>query len=183
VSIFNLPLSFNLDTKGLGGAYWKDAEPFYPNDKIRQVERASIRAFMEKYRGLLRGRVLDFGAGTRPYQDLVDGEYVPLEQGDWFGPGPFDAVMCNQVAQYLGDPSAALDEIACRLRQGGRLVMTYPTNWPEVEETDLWRFTKAGMTHLLEGAGFTILAHDLRAELVSGANRFALGYGVVCTRS
>ena len=72
--------------------------------------------------------------------------------------------------------------------ENGYLVMTYPTNWPEVEPEDLHRFTKAGMERLLTEAGFTIVMHQRRASVFAGEfknsppfdrEEFALGYGVV----
>jgi hypothetical protein len=59
------------------------------------------------------------------------------------------------------------------------LVMTYPTNWPEVETDDLHRFTKAGMERLLHRAAFNIVVHEQRASVRAVGNRFVLGYGVV----
>lgn len=178
-----LPLSYSPGSAGLQGASWEEVAHFYPSgDPIRQIERASIRAFMEQHREHLRGRVLDFGAGKQPYRDLAQGEYVPFEQGDESPEGPFDAIMCNQVVQYLPGLWGYLKAFLDDLRPGGRLLMTYPTNWPEVEASDYGRFTKAGMALLLESVGFTIEAHQMRAQVVLGHNSFALGYGVVCRK-
>ena len=125
-----------------------------------------------------------------------------------------DAILCTQVVQYLplagavqfdDRPSPTRTEpLEDTLRsfwlqtkgQNGHLVMTYPTNWPEVEPEDLHRFTKAGMERLLTEAGFEIVRHERRAAVLCGlaetppniegttigrleADRFALGYGVV----
>jgi SAM-dependent methyltransferase len=157
-------------------------DPFVHPDPIRQAEVASILLFMQRHRHYLKGRVLDFGAGREPYRDLVEGGYVPFEKGDaWLG-GAFDAVMCNQVLQYVDSPEKELLRFAACLKPGGHLVMTYPANWDEVEETDLRRFTQAGMTKLLEDAGFRILTHERRAEVAIAHFKFALGYGVVCQK-
>ena len=149
------------------------------NESIRALERASIRAFMKKHRQYLKGRVLDFGAGKQPYRDLVEGEYVPHEQGEPIPGTHFDAVMCNQVMQYLDDPAKYLSAFAVLTAPGGHLVMRYPTCWAEVEESDLWRFTKAGMTKLLKDAGFRVLVHERGAEIDLNGFKFPLGYGVV----
>jgi SAM-dependent methyltransferase len=151
------------------------------NDSVRVLERSSIRAFMEHNRQYLRGRVLDFGAGKQPYRDLVQGEYVPIVQGDRWPAGDFDCVMCNQVMQYLDRP---LDFLRCfhgwLLSRQGWLVMTYPTNWDEVEDTDFWRFTKRGMeVLLLQAAEFEIISHERRAEVNLNGFKFPLGYGLV----
>lgn len=113
----------------------------------------------------------------------------------------FDAVLCTQVVQYIPlyrderyTPDSSLPVILDRLRsvlrlgtfdqrENGHLVLTYPTNWPEVEPEDLHRFTKAGMERLLTEAGFEVVKHELRAEVLFGFERdsvrVALGYGVV----
>jgi len=155
--------------------------------QIREVERASLRAFIEKHRGYLKGRVLDFGAGKpgtcaqpEPYRDLVEGEYLPMDVGDDYPGGFYDAVIFTQVIQYCRYPLATLDALHRNLRNGGFLVMTYPTNWDEVEGTDLWRFTKRGMEFLLKQAGFEIVHHEQRGNC--GGN-FCLGYGAVAVRS
>jgi SAM-dependent methyltransferase len=148
------------------------------------AERESIRSFMERHREYLRGRVLDYGAGKQPYRDLVDGEYVPFEKGDRTPLGFFNAVMCNQVIQYVPNPCSALRDIGMMLAAGGKLLITYPTNWDEVEGNDLWRFTSAGMESLLTRAGFNILIHERRAVVTNQEDgfKFPLGYGCVAER-
>lgn len=152
---------------------------------IREVEHKSIRDFVEKHKQYLQGRVLDFGAGKpgtcrepQPYKDLVSGEYVPYDIGDPSPHGMFDAALCTQVIQYLPF-SFDWNRLQGRLRLGGHLVLTGPTNWEEVEDTDLFRFTRAGIRRLLVSAGFTILICESRAEINLGGAKFSLGYGVV----
>lgn len=157
---------------------------FYPGDPIRAIEKASIRFFMEQHRDLLKGRVLDFGAGKHPYRDLVEGEYVAFEKGDvpdWQG-NLFDAVIVNQVLHYLADPLRQVSRFQEWLKPGGHLVLTYQVNWPEIEVGDIQRFTSSGMTRILGVCGFAILDHQRRAELVIGNFRLALGYGVVARK-
>lgn len=152
------------------------------NDSARQVERESIRLFVQKHRALLAGRVLDFGAGKQPYRDLFDpaADYLPLEQGE---PRPtgrqFDAVLCTQVMQYIERPLGLLDYFRQVVKFNGSLIMTYGTNWPEVEASDLFRYTKSGMTLLLAQTGWSVRDHQLRAEINLNGFRLAMGYGVV----
>jgi SAM-dependent methyltransferase len=146
---------------------------------IRKLERGSIRAFMEKHKGYLQGRVLDFGCGQKPYADMVSGQYVPFDYGDPAPEPPFDVIMCNQVAQYLSNPPEQMRQFAKMLKPHGYLVMTYPTNWDEVETEDLFRFTKSGMEWMVKRAGFKVLVHQRRAEIQLGGFRFPLGYGIV----
>ncbi len=159
-------------------------------DTIRQLERNSIRTFVEHQQSYLTGSVLDFGAGLQwtcanpqPYRDLVSGDYhaSDVDTDPWKLDKAYDAILCTQVLQYIPEP----DRLIVRFREWlmdrrGYLVMTYPTNWAEVETNDYWRFTKAGMERLLRAARFTVVLHEQRAEImVGGGFRLALGYGVV----
>jgi len=149
---------------------------FITKNSIRVLEQNSIRDFIEQHRDLLVGRVLDFGAGNQPYRELVSGEYVPFEKGEVFPTGMFDAVLMNQVAQYLSDPK----EIFSKLAHVGRyLIMTYPTNWEEVEDTDLCRYTKAGMERMLTESGYEIIKHQKRCSINFINFELVVGYGIV----
>lgn len=108
--------------------------------------------------------------------------------------GYIDAVLCTQVVQYvpfaeyhertlswsfpLGD---LFTDLRILMDEGNEtLVLTYPTNWPEVEPEDLHRFTKAGMERLLTEAGFEIIRHDWRHGFrIDSGESFAAGYGVI----
>ena len=61
--------------------------------------------------------------------------------------------------------------------------MTYPTHWPEVEQEDLHRFTKAGMEKTLKLVGFEIKLHFPRAWTNLCTEEVAVGYGVVARAS
>lgn len=150
---------------------------------LRDVERASIRRFLDDYKVLLSGRTLDYGCGIpgrcikpRPYRDLVTGPYVPYDEGFPEPQGAFQAVICTQVVQYVPDIRAFLK----RLRALGEyLILTYPTNWAEVEASDLQRFTKMGMTRALEAAGWRVQIHEPRWTVKFADFSWVGGYGVV----
>ena len=61
-------------------------------------------------------------------------------------------------------------------------MITGPTNWAEVEVTDLWRFTRAGIRVLLETAGFRVLDVHQRAEIDVGGFVMSLGWGAVAVK-
>lgn len=166
------------------------------SDHLTRLERESIKDFVTQAarEGYLDGRVLDYGCGRMPYRKIVlnrGGKYIPYDDpkypnsmaeqyyGDWKETDPFDAILCNQVIQYVLDVPEMLVRFQRMLGGGGVLVMTYPTNWPEVQEADLWRFTKAGMEHLLAEAGFEVLMHEHRASIYESGYEWAFGYGVV----
>jgi hypothetical protein len=114
--------------------------------------------------------------------------------------GSFNTVLCTQVIQYVpltietraGHNENLIDWLmSLRIlmeEDSETLVLTYPTNWPEVQDVDLHRFTKAGMEKLLTEADFEILVHERRATVVAvegegsyqvALGTFALGYGVI----
>lgn len=158
------------------------AKKFSKYDVIRQIERYGILEFMTQVSSLFNGRVLDFGSGTSPYKHLISGTYVPLEKGDSVS-GLFDCIICNQVLQYIEHPTTLIRWFRNKLRDNGYLVMTYATNWDEVEDSDLQRFTKCGMTHLLHTADFEILRHERRSQICFHNFKFPLGYGVVARKN
>ena len=179
-----LPLVYFPLKNTLSGATWNDVEPFYDRpDPIRKIERASIRAYMEFARPILLGKTLDFGCGTRPYKDCVEGEYVGVDQGDIIPPGPYDTIICNQVLQYIADIPEMFALFRQLLRPGGNLVLTFPTNWDEVEPTDLHRFTLAGVWKHLVAAEFSIVNYQLRATVCIQDFSFPLGYGIIARKN
>ena len=157
---------------------------------IRDLERASIRAYVTAHQHMLCGRVLDFGAGKpgtcrqpQPYRELLRKatEYVPVDLGDEIPEGIFDSILMTQVIQYLDDPLIALMDLHARLG-GGALVMTGPTCWAESEPTDRWRFTLAGVRSLLTDAGFRIITLKSRATIDVGGFQMSLGWGVTAAK-
>lgn len=161
---------------------------FSAYDIIRRVERWSIREFMRENAGVLKGRVLDFGAGTQPYRALLAcSEYVPWSPGQnesvLFESVGFDGVLCNQVLQYVHYPRTTFSHLHELIKPGGHLVLTFPTNWDEVEDNDFWRFTSEGMVFLLKNAGFSVKKIERRAQVQMHNFKFPLGYGVVAVKA
>lgn len=170
----------------------------WPAGSLRALEHESIRSFVAQAAadGYLKGRVLDYGCGTAPYKPLVeaaggewfgyDRAYLPDNHVGDVGDEPdrairWDAILCTQVIQYSHTPWGMVYALASLMRDSANryLVLTYPTNWPEAQAEDLYRFTKAGMERLLTEAGFTIIRHERRAEIQWKADAFSLGGGVV----
>jgi hypothetical protein len=161
------------------------------------MERPSITAFLygAAAKGYLGGDVLDFGCGQQPYRGIVEdggGVYHPYDRQQFggnvsrrdVGPDPreasFDAILCTQVIQYVAIPALfpTVTRFAALLRTGGRVVMTYPTTWPEIRD-DLTRFTRHGMESLLTAAGFRVVLHEQRAAIPFDGFDLPLGYGIV----
>jgi SAM-dependent methyltransferase len=122
-------------------------------------------------------RVLDAGAGEGKYAryfarqrycgvDLAVGDtawdYSRLEAiADLtslpFRAGAFDAVLNIVTMEHLREPGRALAEMARVAAPGGCLLVAAPHEW-EVHQAphDYFRFTRHGMTYLLENAGWEV---------------------------
>lgn len=162
---------------------------------LRDLEHDSIRAFLERHALVFKGRtVVDVGCGRQPYRALVEsagGDYYGFDRADAPGsvvdehvggepmPDEYEAALCTQVIQYVYDPAEFLRAIALVLTPGGALVITGPTNWPIVEKADRWRLTLAGITALLDEAGFEVVEAEYRAHITWDRERFPLGWGAV----
>lgn len=145
------------------------------------VHRINNRLFQSQL-PLIRGRVLDLGCGTAPYRDdivAIADEYVgvdwpnslhdarnvdvcaDLSQSLPFDDGSADTVVAFQVLEHLREPGRFLSEAYRVLRPGGNLVLTVPFMWRVHEAPhDYYRFTRHGLEHLLQAAGFSDLAID-----------------------
>jgi SAM-dependent methyltransferase len=121
--------------------------------------------------------VLDLGAGDAPYRELF--AHVRYRTSDWsqslhagavtvdvvgsaealpVDDGTFDLVLCTEVLEHVPDPGAVLAECFRMLAPGGRVAITVPLMW-ELHELpyDYYRYTPAGLKHLLTAAGFVEL--------------------------
>jgi SAM-dependent methyltransferase len=119
-------------------------------------------------------RVLDAGAGEAPYAELF--EHCAYVTVDWphsvhgaarsadivaslenlpVANHSFDAVLCTEVLEHVGQPEAVLAELNRVLARQGRLCLTVPFVWPLHEEPfDFYRYTPHALRALLEAAGF-----------------------------
>ena len=145
--------------------------PFY---FIRRELFKNIRS----YAGQLKGKLLDFGCGRKPYETLFQvQEYVgiDIEQSghdhrlsrvDVFFDGrtipfpdaTFDSLFCSEVLEHVFNPDEVLPEINRVLKNGAMALITVPFCWNEHEVPyDFARYTSFGIKHILEKHGFRIV--------------------------
>lgn len=119
---------------------------------------------------LLRGKVLNAGAGTRrvllPYAaEIVSCDIQPLPGVDVvcdledlpFKDGSFDGVLSVAVLEHCRHPWIAITEMSRVMKQGGALVCVVPFFQPiHNVPTDFFRFTPSGITSMLEDSGFSV---------------------------
>lgn len=140
------------------------------------------------YRGILRnrhylkGRMLDFGCGNKPYASIIDvSEYIGLDYDtevsrrnilktvDVFYDGKtipfpdhhFDSVFSSEVLEHVFNPDEILPEIRRVMKPGAHLLLTCPFYWPEHEQPyDYARYTSFGLKHLMEKNGFEVVHYE-----------------------
>jgi SAM-dependent methyltransferase len=119
--------------------------------------------------------ILDVGSGLAPYRELFSHTsyttcdwdqslYSPEVPPDIVSPADeipvedqsFDAVLCTEVLEHVPAPWDVLSEFHRIVRPGGAVWITVPFTWPLHEQPhDYYRYTKFGLRHLLERAGFS----------------------------
>ena len=125
----------------------------------------------------LKGKLLDIGCGSKPYQSLckVD-EYIGLEIDDEgnrnhnyadvfydgktipFENNAFDSILSNQVFEHVFNPNYFLKEVNRVTKIEGVFLMTVPFVWDEHEQPyDYARYSSFGLKHILNENGFEII--------------------------
>lgn len=140
--------------------------------------RGGILREMREFFPRLTGEVLDVGCGTKPYRDYIPAaRYVGMDidtpelramgtvdifyAGGKFpvADGSFEAVLCSEVLEHIFNPGEFLAEIHRVLRPGGLLLLTTPFAWDEhLQPYDYGRYSSFGLRHVLESAGFDVVA-------------------------
>ncbi len=146
----------------------------HPMHIIRKRLFQSVR----KYAPMLKGKMMDFGCGTKPYQPLFTGisEYIGVdfegeghshknESIDVFYDGKrlpfpdeyFDSVLSTEVFEHIFNLDEILVELHRVLKPDGQMLVTVPFAWAEHEmPNDFGRYTSIGFQSLLEKNGFKI---------------------------
>ena len=144
--------------------------PFY---FIRRPLFLHIKSLAPK----LHGRLLDFGCGRKPYENLFSvNEYIGIDMESTghehknskidvyydgknipFADNSFDSVFCSEVFEHVFNLDEIIIEIKRVLKTNGSMLITVPFSWNEHEVPyDFARYTSFGITHLLEKNGFQI---------------------------
>lgn len=127
----------------------------------------------------LKGSVLDFGCGRKPYQNqfvnatsyigvdmqttghdhehskvdtYYDGKRIP------FSDNYFDNIFSSEVFEHVDNLDEIIKELNRVLKNEGKILITVPFVWNEHETPyDFRRFSKYGIEDLLKKSGFSIL--------------------------
>jgi SAM-dependent methyltransferase len=142
------------------------------------IMRKGIYSAIKRFAPEITGRVLDFGCGSKPYEELFDplsytgvdieisghdhatskvdrfydGHTIPFEDG------AFDSVIAFEVFEHIFNVEEILGEVRRVLRPHGKLLLSIPFAWPEHEVPyDRARYTSFGIEKLLTDAGFDVV--------------------------
>lgn len=133
-----------------------------------------IHAQLLEHRAILKGRVLNAGAGWRDVTHLVEGE-LTNQDISWDGDDRtnihiyspihripvdsnyFDAILCIAVLEHVENPEEVVPELYRVLKPGGHLILSVPFLQPEHKvPTDFQRYTKDGLVRLVSHHGFSV---------------------------
>lgn len=141
---------------------------------IRYAFYKNIRRYIPQ----LKGRLLDFGCGRKPYQNLFRvSEYVGVDMAETghdhknskidvyydgkrlpFKDASFDSLFCSEVLEHIFNPDEILPELHRVLKPGAKALITVPFSWNEHEMPyDYARYSSEGIKHLMEKNGFKII--------------------------
>jgi len=130
----------------------------------------------------MKGRLLDFGCGSKPYKSLFSNveSYTGLdmdnpghshvnEQIDVFYDGKktpfedsyFDSVFTTEVFEHVFNLDEVLPEINRVMKKGGLVLITCPFAICEHEQpADFARYSSFAMQHIMQKHGFEILEQE-----------------------
>lgn len=153
---------------------------------IVDLEASSLDRAMAEAVPFARGRLVDVGCGSRPYEALFRpaiADYVGVEyHATWRGSanattggeggadvyydgehlpfenGAFDTVLSNQVLEHVPRPTPHFAELVRVLRPGGHLIATVPFSYREHSvPNDFHRFTQFGLSRYCLDTGLAVV--------------------------
>ncbi len=142
------------------------------------INRIHDKFFLDYAGRYLSGNLIDIGCGIKPYKEMlspfvtshigVDHEITHHDKSniDLMGSAydipaeceTFDSAICNAVLEHLEEPEQAIRECFRVLKKGAIAIYSVPFIWHLHEEPrDFYRYSKYGLKHLFEKAGFEII--------------------------
>ena len=151
------------------------------------LTRKRLLQSIQPYAANLKGILLDFGCGSKPYRSLfsVD-EYIGLdfenpghphlnEKIDVFYDGKtipfnnehFDSIFSSEVLEHVFNPDEILKELNRVLKKDGTILLTCPFAICEHEvPNDYARYSSFGLKSLFEKSGFEIIGQEKTSNSV-----------------
>lgn len=174
------------------------AKDFNPGITMPQYFiRRGLLQHIQRLAPRLKGRLMDFGCGSKPYQSLFNvDQYIGVdyenpghphinEQIDVFYDGKqlpfedasFDSVFCSEVFEHVFNLPEILKEINRVMRVDGQMLLTCPFAFCEHEiPHDFARYSSFGIRHLLESNGFEIVVQEKSGNSIETIHQLAQIY-------
>lgn len=162
------------------------------------ITRRRIFRSVAKASKYMRGDILDFGCGSRPYERLFkhNGTYIGLDiedsghpdqkkRADIFYNGKtiplpdrsIDGVIAIEVLEHVFNIDEIMSEFHRVLTPNGHLFITIPFSFPEHEEPyDFARYTSFGMSSILQRHGFEIIELEKFGTTVNAIGQLMAAY-------
>lgn len=160
--------------------------------------RKALYLKIKQYAPMLKGRVLDFGCGSKPYKSLFENAsyYIGVdfnseghshenEQIDFFYDGKtlpfqneeFDNIFCSEVFEHVFNLPEILKELNRVVKPKGEILFTCPFVWEEHEmPIDYARYTRFALRDLLTKNGFEVVVEDKSGHFASAIHQMFVLY-------
>lgn len=164
-----------------------------PHYLIRNRLLKSIKALAPQ----LKGKLMDFGCGQKPYKNLFSvEEYIGVdfenpghphvnEAIDVFYNGKnipfsnehFDSIFCSEVFEHIFNLPEVIKELNRVLKIGGSMLITCPFIFGEHEQpNDFARYTSFAIKHLLSANGFEVMEQIKTGNSLEAISQLRLMY-------
>lgn len=176
----------------------KLAREFNPNitSPVFLIKKNLYRK-IKQYAPMLKGRLMDFGCGQKPYEHLFEvssyvgvdfkgeGETYSQEKVDVFYDGKalpfednyFDSIFSSEVFEHVFNLPEILLELKRVLKPGGKILVTCPFAYGEHEiPTDYARYTSFAMKYMFESNGFRILVQEKTGGNIEAISQLRIVY-------
>ena len=162
--------------------------------------RKGLVQHIKKNAPFLKGKLMDFGCGSKPYRSFfsVD-EYIGVdfyneghphdnEQIDVFYDGKklpfeagyFDSILCSEVFEHIFNLDEVLSELNRVLKLDGQMLITCPFVWNEHEVPfDYARYTQYALRDMLQKKGFEIVEFAKAGNFVTALSQLWVLYFMI----
>lgn len=162
------------------------------------IIRNGLFRAISKIAPTIKGNILDFGCGSKPYEPLfknaqsyvgvdikISGNNHENSKIDFFYDGKnlplpsnhFDAVVCFEVIEHVFNIEEVLAEIRRVLKPNGLLLVSIPFAWDEHEiPYDFARYTSYGIKHIFQSNRFEIVELNKTTTYVLAVCQMFIAY-------